>query len=178
MDVELIETGNGGDVIKKPKDLSVIEGFENMPYLAMFGGNVEASTPSKRLSSEQAFDFWGNSIIGNDLSLQFNSLTERTLMQVSLNSQGREIIEQAVLKDLEFMKQFAVVSVIVKITATDRVLIGIQIQEPDNLQQQQFVYIWDATKQELIDREFVVSGGGEIPVGARIFGPEFDFSFE
>lgn len=180
MDLEVIETGNGGDLVKKPKDLSVIYGFENMIYLAMFGGNVEASTPTQRLESEQAFDCWMNTLLmPNDLSIQFNSETERTLKQVALNSFGRTLIEQAVKKDLDFMSEFAIVKVVVIIPATDKVLIGIQLTQPDNLQQKVFIYIWDATRMELLNREVALGGGGNMsPQDFRIFDDSFDITFE
>src|SRR5687768_10027209 len=148
MDLQLIEdNGNGGDLVKNPKDLSVIEGFQNMPYLAMFGGCVEAST-GKRLASEQAFDWLGNSLLfANESGLQMNSETERALNNTPLTSSGRAIIENAVKTDLKFMKEFCRVGVSVTIPQTDKVVIGIRLIEPDNLQQRDFIYIWDATRR-------------------------------
>jgi hypothetical protein len=177
MDLLLAETNNGGDLVKLPKDFVVIEGFENMPYMAMFGGNREASTPLQRLPQEQAFDWWGNTLFfQNDESVQMNSNTERVLLSVSLNSSGRIQIERAVRKDLEFMKPFATVTVSVSIVSTDRVVIGVNIVRLDNLERRAFVYIWDATNSELIERETKISSGGT--VSAKIFGPEFDYTFE
>lgn len=150
MDLKVIELGDGGELVKTPKDLVVISGLGNMIYLALFGGNVEASTPTRRLPTEQAFDYWANSLFSpDDPERQFNSLTERTLNSVALTSSGRVRIEQAVLKDLEFMKAFATVSASVSIPETDKVIIEVQLQEPDNLEEQAFTFIWDATKNEL-----------------------------
>jgi phage gp46-like protein len=150
MDLELKESGNGGDLIKTQKDLSVIYGLQNMVYLALFGGNVEASTPNKRLKNEQAFDWWGNSLIlNNDLSIQFNSLTERKLTEIALTSEGRIDLERTVIKDLDFMRQFAEVSVSVTIPDNDKVRIAVKLKQPDNLEAKEFIYIWDGTKSEL-----------------------------
>lgn len=150
MDLKVIESGNGGDFVKVARDLVTVYGFENMPYLAMFGGNVAASTPNDRLESEQAFDWWGNSfLMPNDKTYQFNSETERVLNTTPLTSAGRVLIEQAVRNDLAFMKEFATVLVVVSITATDRVVIGVRLQQPDNTQKKDFIYIWDATRNEL-----------------------------
>lgn len=150
MDLKVIESGNGGDLVKTSKDLTVISGLGNMVYLALFGGNVKASTPQKRLASEEAFDWWGNSLFNpNDPDVQFNSLTERTLNNVALSSSGRLRIEQAAIKDLEFMKSFAVPTVSVSIPETDKVNIYVRVQEPDNQQEQAFTFIWDATKNEV-----------------------------
>lgn len=176
MDLELKETGNGGDVIKNTNDLSVIEGFENMIYLGLFGGNVASDTPQQRLDTEQAFDFWGNNLLlPNDPSTQFNSQTERTLNTVVLNSAGRVIIEEAIKSDLAFMNSFAQVAVDVVIISTDRIAIGIMVRQPDNLQEREFVYIWDATNKELTDREFAtITSGGSSPAPDR---RTWDFSF-
>jgi len=173
----MIENGDGGDLIAKKNDLSVIYGFENMPYIALFGGNVEASTPVRRLVTEQAFDFWGNDL-ELDPSLQFNSLTERTLMNTPLNSRGRTLIQQAVRRDLDFMKPFAQIGIDVIITGVDKVVIAIRLIRLDNIQQRDFIYIWDATIAELIQRESMPGGGAAVPITDKIFDFSFDFSFE
>lgn len=152
MDIKVIDEGNGGELVKTAKDLVVISGLQNMIYLALFGGNVSASTPVKRLATEQASDWWGNSLFFPDEpGRQFNSLTERTLNSVALTSSGRVRIEEAVKKDLEFMKDFAEVSVSVSIPELDKVMIEVQAQEPDNIEEQAFQFIWDATKGELTE---------------------------
>lgn len=152
MDLQVIENkGNGGDIVKTNKDLVTIEGLQNMPYIAMFGGNVEASTPTERNENELAFDWWGNNLLHpNQPKVQFNSLTEKRLLDVALNSAGRIQIEEAIKKDLEFMSDFATVSVSASIVSTDRIEIAINIQEPDNLEGKTFIFIWNATDQELI----------------------------
>lgn len=150
MDLELVETGNGGDLVKNGKGLSVISGLQNMIYLALFGGNVEGTTPKKRLASEQDLSWFGNSLLmPNSPETQFNSLTERKLNEVPLTSAGRIEIERTVKKDLEFMKAFAEVSVAVSIPATDKVNIDVRVKQPGNLQQQTFTFIWDRSKNEL-----------------------------
>jgi|SRR5690242_1194247 len=144
MDVEVVETGNGGDLVKKGKDLSVVLGLENMVYLGMFGGNVEGSTPTERDPAEQAFDYWGNSLLWTDEpSLQMNSITESTLNQVALSSSGRLQIEQAVKTDLAFMSDFANVSVSATIEGIDRIKLSVKVVKPDNLEETEFVYIWE-----------------------------------
>jgi hypothetical protein len=178
MDLELVEQGDGGELIKKTNDLSVIYGFENMPFIAMFGGNVKESTPILRLATEQAFDWWGNNLLmPQDTSIQFNSETERALNNVPLTSAGRVLIQNAVENDLAFMKDFATVVVSVVILATDKVAIGLRIIQPDNLQKQDFIYIWNATRQELEDREnFTVTFSPFVP--GRIFDFSFGIEFE
>jgi hypothetical protein len=147
-DLKVIEDFNGGDIVLAGNDLTVIQGWENMPYLGMFGGN-EMSTPVRRLENEQAFDWWGNSLMTP--SLQINSLTETLLRKTALNSSGRVLIEQAVKRDLEFMTPFSIVSVDVSIDGPSRVNILCKIKEPNNIKEKEFVYIWDGTRQDLRD---------------------------
>ena len=150
MDLKLIETGNGGDLVKLGDNLELINGFQNMPYLAMFGGNVEQSTPQTRKLGEQNFDWWGNSLLfPTNSAIQFNSLTEKTLMNVSLNSAGRVKIQNAILSDLNFMNAFAKVEVEVSLLGLDKVKIFLKILQPNNLESDEFIYIWDSTNFEL-----------------------------
>jgi len=177
MDLKLRESYSGGELVKTTKDFEVIYGFGNMPYLALFGGNVESSTPSERVATEQNKDYWGNEILMVDEpGLQFNSETERVLNKTPLTSAGREIIQQAVFQDLRFMKDFARVGVSVAIIATDKVRIGIRLEEPDNLQARDFIFIWDATRNELNDDlPLRLIEAGEISTDG--FDYTFDFSF-
>jgi phage gp46-like protein len=150
IDLKVIEEGNGGDLELVGKDLATITGLQNMIYLAMFGGNVEASTPSERIPSEQDFSWWGNALfMDGEQEVQFNSLTERTLKTTALTSAGRIKIEEAIKKDLECLNSFAITTVSVTLPTPDRVNINIRIQEPPNQQQKEFVFIWDGTKAEL-----------------------------
>jgi hypothetical protein len=155
-DISIYETGSGGDAFLLGSDVATTDSLMNMPYLAMFGGNVEADTPTIRPESEQAFDWWGNSLLlAQSRSLQFNSLTERTLRTVALNSSGRLKIQQAVERDLEFMRDFAQITVEVAIISVNRVEITVRVQEPDNQQAKEFIYLWDATEQEIITDQVV-----------------------
>ncbi len=148
MDSLILETYNGGDLNRVGNDIAIAYGFENMPYIAMFGGNPAQSTPVQRVPGEQNFDWFGNVFESNPV-LQTNSLTERTLRSVALNSAGRITIEQAVNADLEFMRSFATVNVVVSIISDDRVQIDIAIIELTNLQNTNLRFIWDSSRQAL-----------------------------
>jgi len=148
MDTVILETYNGGDISKIGNDVLTVNGFENMPYIAMFGGNPSQSTPTQRVVGEQNFDWFGNAF-ETDAILQTNSLTERTLRSVALNSAGRVQIEQAVNADLEFMRTFAKVTVNVSIISDDRVQIDIYIVELSNLQNTSQRFIWDSSNQTI-----------------------------
>jgi len=151
-DLMIFESGVGGDVRLLGNDIEMTDSIFNMVYLALFGGNPDASTTGSEIESEQRSDFWGNGLLlPNDTELQFNSTTENTLNNVSLDSSGRIEIEEAVKKDLEFMSALARVGVDVSIVSDDRVQIDILLTEPGNLTEKTFQFIWDATKQELIE---------------------------
>lgn len=171
-DVLILETLNGGDLNKVAGDLALAKGWENMPYIALFGGNVKQSTPTERVDGEQNFDWFGNAF-ETETGLQINSQTERVLSQVNLNSNGRILIEQAVNADLEFMREFATVNVDVSIISDDRVQIDIAIIEPTNLQNKQYRYIWDSTKLSI---DTISNYVAPIPDGG-VFDITFDNTF-
>lgn len=149
MDLQLIETGNGGDNLKNGNDLALIYGWENMPYIAMFGhrGGVTKTSYS---NNEFRGDWWGNSLLHpQDPAVQINSLTEDALHNTPLTSAGRLLIEEAIKADLAFMQPFAEVTVTTAITGVDKFRIDLLVKKPDNLEQKQYIFIWDATLQEL-----------------------------
>lgn len=129
-DLAILETGNGGDLIILGSDLLVVDGIENMPYLGMFGGNVEQTTTTIRPKDSK--DWWGNDLLmKSNQSIQFNSITEKILNTTSLTSAGRIVIENAIKKDLEFLSPQATIKVTVTIEATDRININIQVAIED-----------------------------------------------
>lgn len=149
MDCKLIENKDGGDLFYNGIDIEMVSGFQNMPYLDLFGGNVEANTAPVN-EGEQRFDWWGNALFMEQApNLQYNSDTERLLNNIALSSIGRLQIEAAVKSDLSNFNEFAKFTVSVTIPNVDRVSIEIQIMEPTNLESTKFVYIWDETQKEL-----------------------------
>lgn len=150
-DIELKETLEGGDFIIKNNDLSIIEGWQNMVYIGLFGGNVEQSTQEYNVG-EQRFDWWGNSLFYQDKPKpQFNSLTERLLNETPITSSGLQKIHQSISSDLSFMSDFAEISVSVIAISIDKIRIMILIQELNSKLSNEFTYIWDATENELIN---------------------------
>jgi hypothetical protein len=92
-DLAILESLDGGELQQVGNDLAIVTGNENQPYLAMFGGNADKS------------QWWGNNLIFPDLpNRQFNSLTEYALNNTPLTSAGRATIENAIKKDLLFLK--------------------------------------------------------------------------
>ncbi len=147
-DIKIYETGNGGDINVLGNDLESVYSFENMPYLGMFGGNVEQSTQQVGENDEQRFDFWGNSFLP-DFGSQFNSLTERGLINIPITSEGRILIENAVKADLRFMEDFAVINIVVRVISDDQLNIDVSINQPNVLQNLQFQFIWNAATGEI-----------------------------
>ena len=148
-DLKLVETFDGGDLVLNGNDLQIIDGFQNMIYLALFGGNVQQSTKQYN-EDEERFDYWANSILMLDSpNIQYNSETEKTISEVALNSRGRLLIQQAAKKDLEFMQEFANLTVEVTILESEKVGIKVILKEPNELESNEFNYIWTATENEL-----------------------------
>ncbi len=159
-DLKLIETFDGGDLVQNGNDLKVIDGYQNMIYLALFGGNLKQSTREFD-ENEERFDYWANELLMLDVpEIQYNSETERTLNEVALNSRGRLLIEQSVKNDLEFMQDFANITVEVAIIGVDKVKIIVILKEPNELETNEFNYIWSATQDELPQNNTNVSGNG------------------
>lgn len=131
-DLAIVEAdGNGGDVVLLGNDLAVVFDIENMPYLAMFGGNVKQDTQPV-VTEEQSFDWWANNLFyQSEPKVQFNSKTERAFSQVELTSEGRIIIEEAVKTDLKFIADMGYkVEVEVEIPGLDRLTISIRLTKP------------------------------------------------
>lgn len=129
-DLAIVETGSGGDIQILGNDLAVVVGIENMPYLCMFGGNIEQSTIDNQVV-EFSKDWWGNSLLMNsNPSIQMNSIVERTLNNTPLTSSGRLIIENAIKSDLEFLTPIigSPVEVSVAIISDDRIDVSLRIK--------------------------------------------------
>jgi len=145
----MIETGDGGDLVLIGPNIEMIDGFQNMPYLGLYGGNVESNT-KEFLPTEQRFDFWANELLMlNNQAVQFNSETERLLNNVALSSSARLQIENAVKDDLKFFRSFSSITATASIVSIDRVEINVSIVELETQESTEFVYIWDATQSEL-----------------------------
>lgn len=128
-DLKIYETGDGGDLLLVNNDIATIEDLSNQPYLAMFGGNVEANTEPDAESDEfsENLDWWGNNLFfPQDSVSQFNSDTERALENNTLTSKGRVVIEQAAISDTKFLNPKDVQAVI---PDNDKIMITVQVFE-------------------------------------------------
>lgn len=150
IDLLIIETGNGGDAVFRGKDFVTTESFINMPYFGMFGGNP--GFPSEQIpnENEQQFDWWGNRLLTfSDPQVWITSRLEHLLNNISLTSANRSVIIRTIQRDIEFMEEFAQITVDVQYINVDRIRILIRLIEPDTLQENTFVFIWNATEAEL-----------------------------
>lgn len=150
-DINLFETGSGGDFAIVNGDLLMAESLYQQIYLALFGGNIEANTKDAYLQSEERFDYWGNSLIWKtEKSSQFNSETERTIQNNALNSTGRLRIIQAINNDLEYLKSVIVFESDVQITGRDNLKIIVNFSSKSNQQDRVLQMIYDNAKKEVI----------------------------
>lgn len=148
-DIYLIETGDGGDLVLSGNDLKIVEGWENMVYIALFGGNPGYSTTGPKIVDQQ-FDWWGNYMLSpSNQKVWINSTLEYLINNTAINSSGRVKLEQAILNDLSFMRDFAKITASVTLINVDRIKISITIMEPDIKSAKEFVYIWDSTRLEI-----------------------------
>lgn len=150
-DINLYESGNGGEIAIIDGDIVLTEQLFQQVYLSLFGGNVEASTIGNEIPSALRYDWWGNQLLyANQPSKQFNCLTEKALAENTLNSVGRLNIIAAVNADLQYFTTVANISVNVVILSVNRVQINIILTEPDNQQDKVLQFIWDSAKKEAI----------------------------
>lgn len=119
-DVLIYEVGEGGDILLRGTDLARVNGEENGPYLAMFGGS----------------DWWGNYLVPRR---PFQSKTETVLRNVTLNSAGRLAIENAAKEDLGYLTEIPGTSFTVIATLVDKDRVDIDIK----IDGQTFYYSWN-----------------------------------
>lgn len=155
-DILLYETGSGGDFAIISNDLVLGDLMFQQFYLAMFGGNLKASTKSAYLPNEERFDYWGNALVWSDQpKRQFNSETERTLQNVVLNSSGRQKILQAVKTDLAYLENVINFDVEVSLLGINRVGITINYTGKTNQQDKSLQFVFDSSKNELIIEQMI-----------------------
>lgn len=127
-DLAIVESENGGELQMVSGDLAVVKGIENMPYLAMFGGNPGFISKNK-VQEEQSFDWWGNNLLmPSEQDIQFNSAFEHAMNTTPLTSSGRITLENAIKRDLKFLQSVAVVEISVIIVATDCIQIVLKVK--------------------------------------------------
>jgi len=148
IDIIIYESGNGGEIkLKDNGDIETTQGLFNMPYLAHFGGNVEASTTGNEIEGEERFDWWGNEFL--DEQFQMNSLLEKSLNENNISSSGRNFIERDAKADLEVLNSLGNINSSVSIISNDKIVIS------DTIEQLNRSFIWDNTKEEIIEEKII-----------------------
>lgn len=143
-DIIIYESGNGGELnLKDNGDIETTDGLFNQPYLAHFGGNLEASTTGEEIEGEERFDFWGNSFL--EPKSQMNSMLEKSLNENALSSSGRNNIEKDAKTDLDSINELGNISTEVTITGNDKVRIS------DKISQTKVNFVWSKTSEEIIE---------------------------
>lgn len=119
-DILIYESGNGGDILLRGEDLVKVNGYENAPYLAMFGGS----------------DWWGNYLIPDK---PFNAKTENVLKSTPLTSNGRILIENAIREDLTFLNNIVGTTATWKVAIAQANRVSIEV----TINGQVFNYMWN-----------------------------------
>lgn len=150
-DISLFELGSGGDFAIVNDDLLMGESLFQQIFLALFGGNIEESTKQFYLETEERFDYWGNTLLWNDVKTkQFNSETERTLRNVAVNSSGRIAVLQAVELDIAYLKTVANIVPDVQILSRSEIKITIVLSEKSNQQDKLLQFVYNNASGEVI----------------------------
>jgi|SRR5690606_7939187 len=116
-----------------------VESVINMPFLAMFGGNVEQSQPVFRNAGEILNSWWGNSYGVNE-----NSETERYLRTMVLSTGTPDKLKRIIERDLSFLSDYLDINVEVTIPMVNRVHIGIILSDKKTGKTVESNYIWNS----------------------------------
>lgn len=134
-DIHIYESGSGGEMKILNGDLLLTETLYQTIYLALFGGNLNQS------------EWWGNELLFPEQnSKRFISQTENTLISTALNSRGRQLIQQAVESDLEFISENIDLNISVSIESIYSVKIKINITSTN----EGLELVWNNAEKELI----------------------------
>jgi phage gp46-like protein len=151
-DIEIFETGGGGDLNLKAEDIATIKGLTNQVYLALFGGQYEQVTGEDLEQLDQRGDWWGNNLLNAEF--QFNSTFERRLNEVVLNSSGLIDLENSAKEDLQFLREYADVEIDLLIDSYQKLTIFVDVIEPDK-ESVKIKFVWDGTKKEVIEQKII-----------------------
>lgn len=150
-DINIFESGDGGELIILNDDLLTGEALFNQVYLALFGGNYEQKTKINYIYGEERFDWWGNSLIFNqEPKKQFNSVTEKKLNEIVLNANGRLILIQTITDDLLFLSDLLNYKVDVLFFEINKIKIIVNFTSKLNQENRVLILIYNNAKNELI----------------------------
>lgn len=147
-DLTIYESGEGGEMALVNDDIATISGLTNQVYLALFGGNIEQSTSEELDALSIREDWFGNEIL--ETEFQFNSLFEKTIRTVAINTNGLSILKDAADSDLEYLRTYAEIITTISIIGLNKVQLIVSLTEPNDLSTR-IKLVWDGTKNELIE---------------------------
>jgi hypothetical protein len=154
MNFTIYEDGNGGQMVLRQNEILQTKSLATLAYILMFGGNREASTQKENQPGELKFDWWGNDPNENSENW-VNSITENLLYGIEISSSSRFRIQAAVEEDVKSLSQYGEVTVEVTFPAINKVQITITIAEPNVKQEQRLDLVWDATRNEIIEKNIL-----------------------
>jgi phage gp46-like protein len=153
-DFSVTMTASGGDWFVEGSDIALTSAIYQQIILALFGGNVEASTKGEEApAGTKREDYWGNAFTSGQSEIQFNSEYERRVMNSAISTASLQGINDAARADLTYLEDLGVAqieSIESFLVDTDKIRTEIGIQEPGESTAQAFAIIWDATKTEFI----------------------------
>ena len=129
-DVLLCQTNDLGDIEVEDGIVTMSGGLETAVYLSILGGNIE----DDGLENNQ-FTWWGN-LMETDSAFKYVSETQRILTALPAVSRNLLLVEQAILRDLQWMldnKVASNIAVTVTLPQINRVGISVDI-EADGLE--------------------------------------------
>lgn len=150
-DINLYESGNGGEMSIVSNDLLMSETLFQQVYLALFGGNIETVTRGDEVIGQERFDYWANTLFFQDNQVkQFNSETENFLINMSYTTSNRLKLIELVKSDLSYVSSLVNFSVDVKFESLNRLLIIINFTEKTNQEDRVLQLVYDNSKNEVI----------------------------
>ena len=146
--IKVIPTQNGGTYDVSKNDIALDDSLYTEIYLSLFGGNVEASTErDKPPADEQSLDWWGNIYTSGKSDNPYNSIFEKTLIEVTATSSGLRKYEAAAVADLQWLVDKRVakkISAYARIAENGTVIVAIQIDGNDK-----YSVTWERTKNTI-----------------------------
>lgn len=150
----IFEDGNGGQLVLRDNEIIQTSSIATLAYLAMFGGNVEAETQKENATGELKYDWWGNDP-NKPSSTWINSRSEKVLRGIEISSSSRYRIIEAVKYDTKVLEQYGSVNIDVTFPDLNNVKIVITISEPSIKKDQSLSLVWDATRNEVIEKNII-----------------------
>lgn len=155
-DFSIYESADGGDLLIINEDISLADSLLQIVYLSLFGGNIQSNTLGNEKNGDFRTDWWANGLLFKDEpEKQMNSLTEKTLNSVALNSAGRIQILNSVNEDLKYLKPIVNIQADVSIKSTNRVEINVKLNKYQNKEEVQLQFLWDNIQNSIIIQKLI-----------------------